>query len=144
MQLSTYFTLEEMTVSQEATRKGLANRPGPTEVDNLRRLCVNVLDPLRKHLGPIIVTSGYRSPRVNAAVGGAKTSQHVYGLAADIIVPGHSVAFVVATIRRLGLPYDQVIDEFGSWTHVSHTPRPRGEYLIARRVDGRTTYRRGA
>lgn len=140
MQLSKHFTLAEMTVSQKAARLGLSNRPSPDEVENLRRLCVNVLEPLRGYLGPIVVSSGYRSPKVNAAVGGARTSQHVQGLAADILVPGHSVPFVVATIRKLKLPFDQVIDEFGAWTHVSWSPRPRGQVLLARRVDGRVSY----
>lgn len=143
MQLTPHFSLDEMTVSQTAVRQGLSNQPSLEEIHNLRRLCLHVLEPLRKHLGPVVVTSGYRSLVVNTRVGGSSTSQHVKGLAADIIVPKHSVAMVVAAIRQLNLPFDQLIDEFGSWTHVSWTAQPRGEVLRARRNErGTTVYTR--
>lgn len=143
MKLGRFFTLDEMSVSQTAVRRGIVNRPGPREVDHLRALVVNILDPLRAYLGtPIVVTSGYRSPTVNKLVKGSATSQHVLGQAADIIVPGHSVSFVCAAIRRLKLPYDQLIDEFGEWTHVSYGPLHRRDFLTARRVAGKTVYRR--
>jgi zinc D-Ala-D-Ala carboxypeptidase len=143
MQISKYFTLAELTVSEMGARKGIPNVPGPGEIENLKRLGAHVLDPLRTYLGPVVCISGYRSPKLNAAVGGSKTSQHMQGLAADILVPGHSVAFVVATIRKLKLPFDQVIDEFGRWTHVSWASRPRGEVLVARKdTNGRTQYTR--
>lgn len=135
-----YFSLEELTFSQEAARRGLTNRPNPDAVASLRALCANILDPLREHLGPIHISSGYRSPLVNVKVGGASNSQHCLGQAADIIVPGRSIAFVVSTIRSLGLPFDQLIDEFGSWTHVSYGPRNRRQVLTARRVEGHTQY----
>lgn len=141
MKLGKYFTLEEMTHSQQATRKGLDNTPGPNEVKNLKELVKNVLDPLRESLNkPIVVSSGYRSPAVNKAVGGASSSQHRYGEAADITVPGMTVAQVIKAIKKLGLPYDQVIDEWGSWVHVSYGPRNRRQHLLARTVAGKTVY----
>lgn len=143
MYLSKFFTLEEMTFSQRATRDSISNRPNADEVENLRRLCINILDPLRKELGPVTVSSGFRSPVLNRAVKGARNSQHLTGCAADISVSGTSVPMVIATIRRLRLPFDQLIDEFGSWVHVSYTLAPRGEVLSARRGhDGKTVYSR--
>lgn len=143
MYLSKFFTLEEMTFSQRAARDGIPNRPNADEVENLRRLCVKILDPLRKELGPVVVSSGFRGPLLNKAVKGARNSQHLTGCAADISVPGIPVATVIATIRRLKLPFDQLIDEFGAWTHVSYTLAPRGEVLKARRgADGKTVYTR--
>lgn len=141
MKLGKHFTLDELTHSQAAARRGLPNEPDGPAQDNLRSLVANVLDPLREALGrPIVVSSGYRSPRVNKAVGGAASSQHVLGQAADITVPGVTVAQVVAKIRALGLPFDQLIDEFGSWVHVSYGPRHRRQVLRARRTAAGTKY----
>lgn len=143
MYLSKFFTLEEMVQSQRAARDGIPNRPGPDEIENLRRLCINVLDPLRRELGPVSVSSGYRGLLLNRAVKGARNSQHLTGCAADINVPGYTVSFIISTIRRLNLPFDQLIDEFGAWVHVSYTLAPRREVLSARRGhDGKTVYSR--
>jgi hypothetical protein len=143
MKIGKYFSLEELTVSQEAARRGILNRPGPEEMANLQRLVRNVLDPLRELIQqPIIVTSAFRSRNVNSLIGGARNSQHVLGQAADIIVPSMSPTVVVALIANSRIPFDQVIDEFESWTHVSWSPRNRRERLEARRENGKTTYRR--
>src|SRR5690606_11146330 len=92
------------------------------------------LDPLREAIGrPVNVSSGFRNEAVNRLVGGSKTSQHRFGEAADINVPGMSVTEVIAKIKELKLPFDQVIDEFGSWVHVSYGPRQRRQGLKARR-----------
>lgn len=146
--LGQYFTLNEMTVSAAAARAGLRNVPNAAATEKLRLLVGNILDPLRAHLGrPVVVTSGFRSDRVNALVGGARSSQHRFGEAADIIVPGLSVAEVVQAIKALCLPFDQLIDEHGDtasgWTHVSYSPRHRREYLLARRRQGRVVYTHG-
>ena len=141
MRLGKHFTLAEFLVSDTAKRRNIPNVPGDAEVANLRALVVNVLDPLRSLVGrPIIVSSGYRSPQLNAAVGGSNTSQHSLGQAADFSIPGMSAAEIVATMRTLNLPFDQVIDEFGSWVHVSYGPRQRRQVLRARKVNGRTVY----
>lgn len=119
MQLSEHFTLAELTVSELAARKGLSNEPTPAALDNLKRLAA-FLEQVRALLGkPVIINSGYRSPVVNKAVGGQPASQHTKGCAADIRVPGMTPDEVVKAIRSSGLPYDQVIREFDSWTHVS-------------------------
>lgn len=147
MKLSDHFTLAEFTLSQAAARLGLDNAPPPEAVAELRRLCETVLQPLRASLGrPIVVSSGYRAPQVNAAVGGAEGSDHLAGRAADIIVPGLTVEQVCARIATLRLPFRQLIDEFGpaGWTHVSIEPpgrAPRRQMLRARRgANGRTEY----
>lgn len=83
--LSEHFTYEEMIRSATATANKIINVPSYAEKDWLRYLCVNVLEPLRAHIGrPITITSGYRCPRLNSLVGGVTQSQHMYGQAADI------------------------------------------------------------
>lgn len=143
MNLSPHFTLDEMTVSQEAVRSGLRNKPDATQIEALRALCAHVLEPLRARVKrPIVVSSGYRSKSVNARIGGSTSSQHCKGEAADIIVPGMETADVVELIRAMRLPFDQVIDEFDRWVHVSHASGNRGEVLVASRRAGQTHYRR--
>lgn len=141
MKLGKYFTLDEMTASQTATRRGIRNAPSSPEIANLRALVQNVLDPLREHYGkPVVISSGFRSVALNRAVGGASTSQYVLGEAADLTIPGVSVANIVATIRQLKLPFDQLIDEYGDWVHVSYSPRHRRQVLVARKINGKTVY----
>jgi hypothetical protein len=125
MKLSPNFTLEELTVSDYAARHGLDNTPENDHLLNLRRLAA-FLEALRAVLGkPISINSAYRSPEVNAAIKGSKTSQHCHGTAADIRVAGMVPEQVVKRIIASALPYDQVIREFsdpvrgGGWTHVS-------------------------
>ena len=125
MKLSPNFTLEELTVSDYAARHGLDNTPENDHLLNLRRLAA-FLEALRAVLGkPISINSAYRSPEVNAAIKGSKTSQHCHGTAADIRVAGMVPDQVVKRIIASALPYDQVIREFsdpvrgGGWTHVS-------------------------
>lgn len=144
-----YFTIEELTASATAKRKGISNKPTADIVAALERLVDNVLDPLREAWGaPIVVTSGYRSPRLNAAVGGARGSQHTYGQAADI----RTVSDRPEDNRRLrdllislNLPFDQLIDEFNcDWLHVSFKASGnRGQILSAKKVKGKTVYTPG-
>jgi len=120
VRLTEHFTYEELTVSQEAARKGLDNTPPPDLMPNLRYLA-RQLEEIRRLIGkPILVTSGYRSPAVNEAVGGSKTSTHMKGLAADIIAPGFGIPYDLckAIAAMEDLNYDQVIHEFQAWTHV--------------------------
>jgi zinc D-Ala-D-Ala carboxypeptidase len=142
MKLSNHFNLSEMTFSQTAVRRGINNDPPDAVIQNLTALCEKVLEPLREAAGATIrISSGYRSEKLNAAVKGAKNSQHVTGQAVDLTVHGLSVADTVALVRKLNLPVDQVIDEFSSWVHISYaTGANRGQYLKARKVNGRTVY----
>lgn len=134
MKLGNNFTLDEFT----RTSTGLDNIPGDKEIENLRALVKYILQPLRDYLGkPISISSGYRSSLVNEAVGGADSSQHSKGQAADFSVAGMTNQQIIDTIRRLNLPYDQLIDEQlngKKWVHVSYNPAaaPRKEWLTAR------------
>jgi hypothetical protein len=134
MKLSPNFTLEELTHSEIAERKGLDNTPSEEVKANLVRLA-RFLEEVRKLLGrPILVNSAYRSLKVNEAVGGKPTSQHVLGCAADIRVPGMTPNDVVKEILKSNIEYDQVIREFDSWTHISipknFADKPRKMALI--------------
>ena len=142
MQLSEHFTLEELCHSQEASRRGIANDPNPATIEHMRQLCLHVLEPLRAQFGPFVPSSCFRSPTLNAAIGGAKTSQHMEGKAADIIIPGHSLAEVYNWITA-NLPFDQVIREFppGGWVHVSYdAAQQRGTRLLAVLEAGKAVY----
>lgn len=141
-QLSEHFTLEEMTVSESAARLGIRNTPGKSVIRNLQLLCVNSLEPIREIIGaPIIVTSGYRSMELNSVIGGAVGSQHTLGQAADIICPGLSQEELFSQIRRTSC-FDQLIDEFSSWVHVSYRyPNIRRDVLTARRRNGEVVYK---
>lgn len=148
MNLTEHFPLEEFLRSQTAARMGRSLEPSAEIVANLKRLCVLVLEPLRISLGrPIIVSSGYRPPWLNVVIGGAKSSAHLTGRAADIQTVGMTPATLARFIQRQGLPADKVILEFGDWVHVqiskdSATP-PRQSYLTARHVNGQTQYIEG-
>ena len=119
MKISKHFALSEMTVSDTAARRGLKNIPFGKQLENLKATAAK-MDAIREHFGkPIIVTSGYRSPEVNAAVGGSKTSAHCHGLAVDFTCPGFGSPLEVArAIVAAGFEFDQLIHEFGTWVHI--------------------------
>lgn len=140
-----YFTFDELTKSATAKRKGIDNTPNEAVRANLEALVDNILDPLREAYGkPIIVTSGYRCERLNKAVGGASTSQHVKGEAADIRTVSDKPADnkkLFDLIVSLGLPFDQLINEFSyDWIHVSYSSRHRRQKLKAEKKGGKTVY----
>jgi len=140
MQLTANFSLAELTV----TGRNMPNVPNEAEVASLRSLAKMILQPLRDALGkPVRVNSAFRSEAVNRAVGGTATSQHRLGQAADIHVPGMTSMEVAKKIVALGLPFDQVIEEFGSWVHVSYGPRHRRQQLTAVKRSGKTVYVQG-
>lgn len=143
--LSEHFSLDELTRSEWAIRNGLSNKPTTEQVENLRRLCVEVLEPIRAAVGaPLFITSGFRSWSVNRAVGGAMTSAHMDGLAADFVVAGMSVADAGTIVRQAcaTLPVGKLILEYGRWLHVQIDlgGPPRRQWLQAYRRDGRTVY----
>lgn len=139
MKLSNNFSLSEFT----KTETGLPNRPSQEVVNNLKYLVQYVLQPARDKFGPIEITSGYRSPEVNAAVGGSATSDHLFGRAADI--KHEDMAAVFAYIRKY-THFKQLIWEFGTdnepaWIHVSYElNNNRGEVLKAIKKNGKTKY----
>ena len=136
--MAKYFSVEELTRSVTAIREGIDNSIPDRLLPNITRL-IDYLDKVREEFGaPISVSSGYRSPDLNRAVGGAKKSQHMQGLAADLVVPDLPRLF--QTIREMG-GFDQLIWEEPSphrvWVHVSVAPKgdkPRGQVL---RYNGR-------
>lgn len=131
MNLTPHFTLKEMTVSQTAVRMGIDNTPNDRQITNLARLCENILEPLRTTVGkPINISSGFRNPTVNSLVGGSSSSQHMKGEAADFTIEGFTVQELFDLIRISTLPYDQLIQEFDAWVHVSFGPRNRRQALI--------------
>lgn len=121
------FTLEEMFRSETAERRHIDNRPSAEIEANLTYLVKNVLQPLRDHFGvPIRVTSGYRSPALNRAIGGSSSSWHSHGCAADIQIPSGRVPLKdVFEYIHNNLPYTELIaegiDRNGkvSWVHVA-------------------------
>ena len=126
MQLSEHFTLSEMTRSDTAERNHIDNIPSQEVIDNLRALCRNVLEPARVAFGaPIYITSGYRCPALNTAVGGKPTSQHLLGEAADLQVRGvKNLRKLYNAIKEHGV-FDQLLYETNKtgakWIHVSYT-----------------------
>lgn len=127
-----FFTINELIKSTTAKQKGIKNIPSKEEEQNIIALINNILDPLRKAYGkPIIVTSGYRCKALNKAIGGAKTSQHQYGYAADI----RSVSDSKEENKKIfelakSLPFDQLIDEHNyDWIHISYSPKNRRQIL---------------
>jgi uncharacterized protein YcbK (DUF882 family) len=137
MILTKNFKLDELCRSETGERLGLCNVPTDNDIINLKRLANEILQPLRDHLAqPIIITSAFRSPRVNRAVGGSERSQHMVGQAADIRVANMPIAELIETIKNLDLPYHQLINEFDSWVHVSIAPtgqKPKKQILHFKR-----------
>jgi zinc D-Ala-D-Ala carboxypeptidase len=130
MQLSKHFTLEEMTRSMVASRKGIDNIPGAGEIKNLENLCYEVLEPVRAHFDkPITVSSGYRSEALCEAIGSKKTSQHAKGMAVDFEingVPNIQVAYWLTN----NVDFDQCILEYykpddgsAGWIHASYNEK---------------------
>ena len=138
MNLSKNFTLEELIESPTARRLGYTEQFSPPQniVTNLTSLCTHILQPLRDKAGPISTSSGWRCERANKAVGGSVTSQHMSGMAADISAIKGTNALLFKKIQELGLPWDQLIWEYGTktepaWVHVSFNPngKPRKQIL---------------
>jgi len=126
MKLSANFQLSELVKSQVAERKGIPNNPSPAHIDNLKALCVNVLQPIRSHFeAPVIISSGFRSAELCIAIGSKPTSQHAEGKAADLEVVGVDNKELATWIKN-NLEYDQMILEFyregepdSGWIHIS-------------------------
>lgn len=122
-----YFTLAELIRSAEAKKRGIDNTPTFEVVEHLRELTEKVLEPMRAAYGmPIKVSSGYRCPELNRVVGGAATSVHQIGYAADLQVGGSFEKFrdfVVQWFRKTGTRFDQLLIESdrktgARWIHV--------------------------
>ena len=135
MNLTANFTLEELTRSDAAARNGWDNTPNEAEIENLKRLAM-LLQQVKTAVGgkAVMLNSGFRNKQVNDSVGSKDTSQHRIGCAADLRIPGMTPRQVVEACITANVPFDQIILEFDSWTHISvpNTPddKPRGQKLI--------------
>lgn len=146
MQLTTHFTLDEMTRSETAIRKGLDNTCPDDLLSNMK-MVAEALELVREFfVRPIHVTSCYRSPEVNKAVGGSPTSAHRFALAADFEVSGVPNIEVCQKIQAVVPDFDQIIYEFGpsGWIHLGlRHATPRRQLLTAAKVGGKTVYAPG-
>lgn len=143
MKLSNNFTLSELTNSQTAKAKRINNSPNLSHIDNLKRLCENILQPLRDYMGePIKVNSGFRSKKLNFAIGGSKTSSHMKGEAADIECDNDKKNPEIFLFILQNLDFDQLIiykSEEGKprFVHVSYSEgNNRNQAMIKRDAGG--------
>ncbi len=144
--LSKNFQLWEFLISQTAERHGIKNTPSQTNVKNLERLTLSIIQPARDALGPIKISSGFRIHELNVRVGGSSTSDHVLGYAADLQAYQVSNLTLAKWIKNnCKGKYDQIILEYGTdsnpaWIHVSNNPRLRGQVLRKRQGQGYIPY----
>jgi zinc D-Ala-D-Ala carboxypeptidase len=147
MKLSEHFNLNEFTISQTATRKGIDNTPPEPVIERLRMLAAT-LERVRGLLGnsPIRISSGYRSQELNRAIGSSDNSAHVLGYAVDFTCPIFGTPKEVANeIAKSSIKFDQIIYEGGKsgWIHLSVDPRNRREVLTATFKNGKAYYSKG-
>ena len=148
MELTRNFTLSELTKSDTAIRKGINNNPNAEQVEKLKALCENILQPVRDHFGRVKITSGFRSVELCLAINSSANSQHARAEAADFECPGADNVELADWIHK-NLPYDQLILEFytpgepnSGWIHCSWIEgTPRASYLHAFRSEGKTKYK---
>jgi len=141
---SRFFTLAELTASATAAARGIDNRPQGVCLTRLAETARR-MDAVRLCLGhPVIVTSGFRSAELNRAIGGASGSHHVQAYAVDFRCPAFGdPARICLALRDSGIRYDQLIQEFGQWVHISFAPSLRQQALTAVKQGGRTVYLAG-
>ena len=152
MKLTANITLDEMTKSDIAERKGINNNPSPKQIDNLKALAVNILQPVRSEFDkPLIIRSGFRCAELNIEIGSSINSQHCAdnnSAAADFEIPGVDNKELAQWIRD-NLIWDQIILEFykegepsSGWVHCSYSSDlNRKQSLIAYREDGKVNYK---
>ena len=148
MNLSRNFTLSELIKSDTAIRKGINNNPNAEQIEKLKDLSENILQPVRDHFGRVKITSGFRSPELCHAIGSSVNSQHSKAEAADFECIGVDNAELFDWIKS-NLQPDQLILEFhtpgepnSGWIHCSWVPdQPRASFLWAYRSEGKTKYK---
>lgn len=147
MKLSKNFSLLEVTRSSTAKRIGIDNAPNKEHLNNIQALVRKIVQPLRDAIGPIRISSGYRSPELNRAIGGSNKSQHCKGQALDLqFWEGGEMnnKKIYDWILSSGVDFDQMINEFDySWIHISFNEfKNRKQVLEAYKdEDGDTRYK---
>jgi hypothetical protein len=130
MRLTQNFSLEQLIYSETAARERIDNTPGPEIVDNLRLLAQGLERVQQLTDYPLEISSGYRCPELNRRVGGAKTSQHTHGQAADFTCAEYGPPVeIIKAIRDSEIEFDQCILEYAKWVHISFSKTPRGKVL---------------
>jgi|TARA_B100000073_G_scaffold101552_1_gene80958 hypothetical protein len=148
MNLSRNFTLQELIKSDTAIRMDIDNNPNADQIEKLKSLCENILQPVRDHFGRVKVTSGFRSEQLCVAIKSSVNSQHAKAEAADFEVMGTDNAELADWIQK-NLEYDQLILEFytpgepnSGWIHCSYvSDSPRKQFLHAYKSEGKTKYK---
>ena len=148
IQLSRNFSLQELIKSDTAVRKGIDNNPNADQIEKLKGLCENILQPVRDHFGPVTITSGFRSPDLCIKIGSSVNSQHTKAEAVDFECMGKDNAEVADWIYK-NLDYDQMILEYyvpgepnSGWVHCSYvSENPRKQFLRAYKEDKKTKYK---
>lgn len=147
--ISLHISYGEATRSQTAVRLGIDNTPNAAQLTAMRAVAAACFEPARVHFGvPIGVSSFYRCPELNRAIGGSRNSQHKKGEAVDLDADlyGGLTNRELFDWLRAHVPFDQLIWEFGTaenpaWVHVSYrVTDTRGQILVARRINGKTQY----
>lgn len=114
------FKISELIHSDTAVRQNINNMPDINSLDCMLDLIFYCLQPIRDKLGkPMIISSGFRNSQVNRLVGGVSTSQHTKGQAVDFTVPNMTISQIVELIKKSGIEYDQLINEYDKWVHIS-------------------------
>jgi len=153
MKLSKNLSLDEVIKSNTAIRRGIDNTPSEEHLENLKYLAEKVFQPIREHFGvPIYISSGYRSPELNEAIGGSSKSFHCHGMALDLDQDGRNKGVSNADVFyfiKNNLPFTELIWEFGdennpNWVHVALAKGRENEKntKIAQSIDNKTTYTR--
>ena len=115
------FKISELVHSDRAKEKNINNMPDLVALDNMLNLIYFCLQPVRELIKkPMIITSGYRCKKLNTLVGGSENSQHMRGQAVDFIIQGMKPAQIVEIIKNSDIPFDQLINEYESWVHISY------------------------
>lgn len=136
MQLSDHFSLDQLIQSETALELGIDNTPPPASVENLRRLADGLEQVQALLENPLSISSGYRCPALNIAVGGSPSSQHVWGLAADFTCEDFGTPLAIAqAIGESDIEFDQCILEYGRWVHISFSTAARGRLLTIHDVN---------
>ena len=115
------FKISELIQSETAIKHNINNMPDINSLDNMLDLICYCLQPIRDKIKkPMIITSGFRNTQVNNLVGGKKNSQHLKGQAADFVIQGMAVEQIINFIKNSGIEYDQLINEYNQWVHISY------------------------